>query len=73
MNLQDAIVTLQMYQDAQRRGDVEPNSQLMLHALPYAVEVILDHLLPKNQHPVMEGDDLSEENSKRIRDALNGL
>jgi hypothetical protein len=72
MNLQDALVTLQMYQDAHRRGTVELDSQLMLQELPYAVEVVLDHLLPKNQHPVTKGA-LTDENSKRIRDALNGL
>jgi hypothetical protein len=77
MNLQDAIVTLQMYQDAHRSGTVELNSQLMLQELPYAVEVVLDHLLPKNQHPAStptspEEERERKEQQERFSRLLNG-
>jgi hypothetical protein len=71
MTLQDAIITLQMYQDAHRSGTVEHDSPLMLQELPYAVEVVLDHLLPQMQHPTTESSS-SEEERSRIWDALNG-
>jgi hypothetical protein len=72
MNLQDAIITLQQYQNAHQRGHVELDSPLMLHALPYAVEVVLEHLLPKEKLPVTTESSFSEEERNRISKLLNG-
>jgi hypothetical protein len=74
MNLKDATITFQMYLDAHRTGTVELDSRLMLQELPYAVEVVLNHLLQKERSASEEtasspGD---QEMRNKIRDALEG-